>query len=89
MAGLISSSSLGKRKKSNQANKSQTFEIRDTLLPSCGLIPTLQCVTQLFSINGRIYVIHTILYIYYIYIISLQYLHVYVKLILKNNDCIF
>lgn len=56
MGGLISSSSRQK-KESNQANNSQAFEIRDTLLPSCGLIPTLQCVTQLFSITAGIYMV--------------------------------
>lgn len=56
MGGLISSSSRQKKER-NQANKSQAFEIRDTLLPSCGLIPTLQCVTQLFSITAGIYMI--------------------------------
>lgn len=56
MGGLISSSSRQK-KESNQANKSQAFEIRDTLLPSCGLIPTLQCVTRFFSITAGIYMV--------------------------------
>lgn len=58
MAGLIASSSLGKRKKSNQANKNQAFEIRDSLLPSCGLIPTLQFVTQLFSVKAGMYMLY-------------------------------